>query len=345
MLLADDCSILASGSRGWLLVEAERERYKVFDVHDWTFEQVFLRLMFRKGKIDIIRREASTPMLTFPRTFPNTRPRILRSANEIIGERLSNLSSIVDRLMDVTRFLRFLDRTWKSMAKVSQAAAMGCDGEKGRLIDRRSEPARKACPLTIKSMFFQLFSRGIGRRPTALGLLGGSALPSLSSPAPAGRRFPWPWRHVPRIVHLDVLPPQGRKFAKASDVLPDKHRLALLDVVGMHAEPLQRVAGGAHGAVEDLAGDVVRTGVEPVDGGAVEGAGDGLTDCSGFSRRACLTISIAVPDRRSPPGPWPREESRPNATGQGGWRRRRRADAELAQAIDDLGLVVSTIVL
>ncbi|MBO9198084.1 3-deoxy-manno-octulosonate cytidylyltransferase [Rhizobium sp. 16-449-1b] len=97
------------------------ERYKVLDVHDWTFEQVLLRLMFRKGKINIVGREASNPYADLSAHFPEFTPADIElTANEIIDERLGNLSSIVDRLMDVTRFLRFLDRTWKSLKPKSR---------------------------------------------------------------------------------------------------------------------------------------------------------------------------------------------------------------------------------
>ncbi|MDM9645453.1 3-deoxy-manno-octulosonate cytidylyltransferase [Rhizobium sp. S163] len=97
------------------------ERYKVLDVHDWTFEQVLLRLMFRKGKINIVGRDATNPYADLSAHFPEYTPAdIALTANEIIDERLGNLSSIVDRLMDVTRFLRFVDRTWKSLKPKSR---------------------------------------------------------------------------------------------------------------------------------------------------------------------------------------------------------------------------------
>ncbi|OWV98420.1 3-deoxy-manno-octulosonate cytidylyltransferase [Rhizobium sp. R72] len=92
------------------------ERYQVFDVHDWTFEQVVLRLMYRRGKIDILGRERTNPYAELSAHFPEYSPtEIAFTANEVLGERLVNLSSIVDRLMHVTRFLRFVDRTYKKL--------------------------------------------------------------------------------------------------------------------------------------------------------------------------------------------------------------------------------------
>ncbi len=92
------------------------ERYQVLDVHDWTYEQVVLRLMYRRGKIDIIGREKTNPYADLATHFPEYSPgEIALTANEVLSERLVNLSSIVDRLMHVTRFLRFIDRTYKKL--------------------------------------------------------------------------------------------------------------------------------------------------------------------------------------------------------------------------------------
>lgn len=89
------------------------ERYKVLDVHDWTFERVLLRLLYRSGKIDIIESPLANPYAELAAHFPEYSPaEIALTANEVLSERLENLSSVVDRLMHVTRFLRFLDRTF-----------------------------------------------------------------------------------------------------------------------------------------------------------------------------------------------------------------------------------------
>jgi len=92
------------------------ERYQVLDVHDWTFEQVVLRLMYRRGKIDIMGRERSNPYADLSAHFPEySQAEIALTANEVLSERLMNLSSIVDRLMHVTRFLRFIERTYMKL--------------------------------------------------------------------------------------------------------------------------------------------------------------------------------------------------------------------------------------
>jgi hypothetical protein len=94
------------------------ERYQVFDVHDWTFEQVLLRLMYRKGKIDVIGREHSNRYAKLVEHFPEySADDVALTADEVLAERLVNLSSIVDRLMHATRFLRFIERSFKKLTK------------------------------------------------------------------------------------------------------------------------------------------------------------------------------------------------------------------------------------
>ncbi|MBW9114808.1 3-deoxy-manno-octulosonate cytidylyltransferase [Rhizobium cauense] len=90
------------------------ERYQVLDVHDWTFEQVVLRLMYRRGEIDILGRQRMNPYAELSAHFPQYSPvEVALTANEVLAERLVNLSSWVDKLMHVTRILRFIDRTYR----------------------------------------------------------------------------------------------------------------------------------------------------------------------------------------------------------------------------------------
>jgi hypothetical protein len=106
-----DCKITLAG-----FSSKRSERYQVLDVHDWTFEQVLLRLLYRDGRIDIIGRERGNPYAALSEQFPEYTPaEIALTANEVLAERLVNLSSVVDRLMHVTRFIRFIDRMYKRL--------------------------------------------------------------------------------------------------------------------------------------------------------------------------------------------------------------------------------------
>lgn len=93
------------------------ERWKVFEIHDWTFEQVVLRLMARKGDIVIIGADSENRYAELAAHFPQfSAAEISATADEVLSERLSNLSSTVDRLMSITKPLRFLDqgfRKWR----------------------------------------------------------------------------------------------------------------------------------------------------------------------------------------------------------------------------------------
>jgi hypothetical protein len=94
------------------------ERYQVLDVHDWTFEQVVLRLLYRNDKIDFIGRERANPYASLSAHFPQYSPaEVELTASEVLSERLVNLSSVVDRLMHVTKFLRFVDRAYKKLRR------------------------------------------------------------------------------------------------------------------------------------------------------------------------------------------------------------------------------------
>jgi hypothetical protein len=113
------------------------ERYQVFECHDWTFEQVLLRLMYRNGKIEFLGRDDTNPYAELSAHFPEyAATEIALTANEVLSERLVNLSSIVDRLMHVTKFLRFVDRTYKRLKHRTprQTAPVG---------QKRSTPAAK----------------------------------------------------------------------------------------------------------------------------------------------------------------------------------------------------------
>lgn len=97
------------------------ERYQVLDVHDWTFEQVLLRLLHRRGEIDILGRSALNPYIKLSEVFPEySAEEIALTTHEVLSERLVNLSSVVDRLMHITRFQRFIERAYKRLKPKSR---------------------------------------------------------------------------------------------------------------------------------------------------------------------------------------------------------------------------------
>lgn len=92
------------------------ERWKVFDIHDWTFEQVVLRLMAQKGEIAIMGADRENCYAALATHFPQFSPaEISATADMVLSERLSHLSSTVDRLMSITKPLRYLDQRFRNL--------------------------------------------------------------------------------------------------------------------------------------------------------------------------------------------------------------------------------------
>ncbi|NEJ02640.1 3-deoxy-manno-octulosonate cytidylyltransferase [Rhizobium ruizarguesonis] len=86
------------------------EKWKVFDVHDWTFEQIFLRLFARMGTISMMGGVDASPYAAIARRFPQVPPiEIAVTAAEVLSERLHNANSQIDRLMSVTKSIRAIE--------------------------------------------------------------------------------------------------------------------------------------------------------------------------------------------------------------------------------------------
>ncbi|MGR9176856.1 3-deoxy-manno-octulosonate cytidylyltransferase [Rhizobium leguminosarum] len=86
------------------------EKWKVFDVHDWTFEQIFLRLFARMGTISMMGGVDAGPYAALAKRFPQVPPiEIAMTAAEVLSERLHNANGQIDRLMSVTKSIRAIE--------------------------------------------------------------------------------------------------------------------------------------------------------------------------------------------------------------------------------------------
>ncbi len=96
-----------SGMRG--------ETWKVFNVHDWTYEQVFLRLCAKKGEITALNQEDGvTRTAALLKSFPDVpATELLMEMTEVLAERLDSANGQIDRLMSVTKFQRGLDTLFR----------------------------------------------------------------------------------------------------------------------------------------------------------------------------------------------------------------------------------------
>ncbi|WP_412178800.1 3-deoxy-manno-octulosonate cytidylyltransferase [Rhizobium sp. TRM96647] len=86
------------------------EKWRVVSVHDWSFEQVFLRLFARLGKIAIHGGAGTNAYARLAERFPEIPPsEIALAASEVLSERLSNTDGEVDKLISLTNFIRAAD--------------------------------------------------------------------------------------------------------------------------------------------------------------------------------------------------------------------------------------------
>lgn len=90
------------------------EKWKVFDVHDWTFEQIFLRLFARMGSITMLGGVDASPYSALAKRFPQVPPvEIAMTAAEVLSERLDNANGQIDRLMSVTKSIRAIENFFR----------------------------------------------------------------------------------------------------------------------------------------------------------------------------------------------------------------------------------------
>ncbi|MDL2410395.1 3-deoxy-manno-octulosonate cytidylyltransferase [Rhizobium calliandrae] len=86
------------------------EKWRVVSVHDWTFEQTFLRLFARLGKITIHGGVSANAYAKLAERFCEIpTAEISLAAAEVLSERLSNTDAEVDRLISLTNMIRSTD--------------------------------------------------------------------------------------------------------------------------------------------------------------------------------------------------------------------------------------------
>lgn len=87
------------------------DKWKLFHQHDWTFEQVILRLFTRLGKFGSTETADTNPYAMVQRRFPDITPTdIALSAAEVLSERLEGANHEIDKLMSLTKFNRAIHR-------------------------------------------------------------------------------------------------------------------------------------------------------------------------------------------------------------------------------------------
>lgn len=98
------------------------QSWKVFDIHDWIFEQCALRLMAASGSLRV---EGTTPaqptaMAALQAQFPRSGlPELLSVQAAVLSDRLEHANGFIDQLWSATKFSRFLRRClrWRRSAR------------------------------------------------------------------------------------------------------------------------------------------------------------------------------------------------------------------------------------
>lgn len=87
------------------------DKWKVVAAHDWTFEQVFLRLMARQGKIAFDTGLPKNSYETLLERFPEFSASAISSTiAEVLSSRQNGTESQVDKLISLTNVLRSFDK-------------------------------------------------------------------------------------------------------------------------------------------------------------------------------------------------------------------------------------------
>lgn len=86
------------------------QQWKVVSVHDWSFEQVFLRLFARMGKISIHGGVANNAYAALAKRFPDIpSSEISLAIADVLSERLGNANAEIDKLISLTNIIREID--------------------------------------------------------------------------------------------------------------------------------------------------------------------------------------------------------------------------------------------
>jgi hypothetical protein len=94
-------------------------RWKMFDAHDWTFEQVVQRVLVRCGPLTVASAAAPHAYAALTKRFPDISPAdISLAAAEILSERLENANKEIDRLISVTKVNRSMQKFIRSLQPV-----------------------------------------------------------------------------------------------------------------------------------------------------------------------------------------------------------------------------------
>ncbi|MGA1803024.1 3-deoxy-manno-octulosonate cytidylyltransferase [Rhizobium sp. HT1-10] len=92
------------------------QQWKVVSVHDWNFEQVFLRLFARMGKISIHGGITPNAYAALAKRFPDIpSSEISLAIGDVLSERLGNANAEIDKLISLTNVIRDIDNFFRRL--------------------------------------------------------------------------------------------------------------------------------------------------------------------------------------------------------------------------------------
>lgn len=101
------------------------QKWKLFADHDWTFEQIVLRLLLRSGRLHMTTSVAPDLFGAVSRRFPEFTPGEVSSvAAEVLTERLEGANLAIDDLLKLTRPQRRIDALLRRLKPKTRKAKL-----------------------------------------------------------------------------------------------------------------------------------------------------------------------------------------------------------------------------
>ncbi len=95
------------------------ERWKIFDVHDWTFEQIVQRLLARAGRLTLANAPPPHAYAQVLARFPEfSAENLSLAASEILSERLEGANAEIGKLIATTSVNRSVERLVRGLKPV-----------------------------------------------------------------------------------------------------------------------------------------------------------------------------------------------------------------------------------
>lgn len=108
------------------------EKWKVFHLHDWTFEQVVLRLFIHSGKLIAPGAAEKNAYAALLQRFPDlSEGAVALSAADVLASRLEGANKEIDKLISVTKGLRWFYQLSKKLKPKTRKQRLNAKKNRG----------------------------------------------------------------------------------------------------------------------------------------------------------------------------------------------------------------------